>query len=162
RCLVGGWLAPTHQGGLGAKNTMSYSVHTEQSGPRRVAALVAAVTLTIVVAGCASSEDAPRLHAERRSIGTLGSGFVDVAAPPAPESTIRPKPGSWEAVHPPRGYHVVLLTAGDDASTTTLVTGVKEWAKAEQITLETVTAKDPHLHVDAIVEAIELKPDLII
>ena len=32
---------------------------------------------------------------------------------------VRLKPGSWDAVHPPPGYRVVLLTAGDDPATTT-------------------------------------------
>jgi len=92
----------------------------------------------------------------------LGAGFIDPAAPPAPESTIRPQPGSWDAVRPPHGYRVVLLTAGDDHATTTLVTGVKAWANAEHVTLETVAAKESHRFVDAIVEAMDLAPDLII
>ena len=126
------------------------------------AALVASAALAVVVSGCTSSQDAPKLQAERRPIGTLGSGFIDAAAPPPPESTIRPKPGSWDAVHPPRGYHVVLLTAGNDAATTTLVTGVKQWAKTEDVNLETVAVTDPSGYVDGIVEAMDLAPDLVI
>src|SRR5215203_2084848 len=87
---------------------------------RRVAAVIAAATL-VVVSGWASSENSSEPHAGRRPIGTLGSGFFDPAAPPPPEGMIRPRPGSWDAVHPPRGYRVVLLTAGDDPATTTLV-----------------------------------------
>jgi hypothetical protein len=128
---------------------------------RRLAALVAGGTLAIV-SGCASSEDTPTLRAERRAIGTLGSGFIDAAKPPAPESTIRPRPGSWDGVRPPRGYRVVLLTAGDDRATTTLVTGVKQWAEAEHVTLETIAATTPEGFVDAIVEAMDLTPDLVI
>src|SRR5215813_3878914 len=89
----------------------------------RYDALVAAAILAVVVSGCASSKDTPKKQPEHRPVGTLGSGFIDAAAPPAPESTIRPRPGSWDAVHPPRGYHVVLLTAGSDPATLTLATG---------------------------------------
>src|SRR5262245_14435191 len=96
----------------------------------RYDALVAVAILAFVGSGCGSYKDTPKKQLERAA-GTRGSGFIDAAAPPAPESTIRPKPGSWDAVHPPRGYHVVLLTAGDDAATTTLVTAVKQWAEAE-------------------------------
>ena len=127
---------------------------------RRLAALVAAGTLAIV-SGCAT-EETPTLRVERRAIGTLGSGFIDAAKPPAPESTIRPRPGSWDGVRPPPGYRVVLLTAGDDRATTTLVTGVKQWAEAEQVTLETIAATAPEGFVDAIVEAMDLTPDLVI
>lgn len=124
--------------------------------------LLAAATLTVVLGGCAISEDTSMLQSQRRPIGMLGPGFIDPASPPAPESTIRPKPGSWDAVHPPRGYRVVLLTAGTDSATRTVVTGVKEWANAEHVTLQTVVAEDPRLFVDAIVEAMTLTPDLII
>ena len=140
---------------------------THPPGPRRdrlgrrgVAALIAAAT--VAVAGCFSSEDTPKLPAERRPIGVLGAGFIDAAAPPAPESTIRPRPGSWDAVRPPHGYHVVLLTAGDDAATTALVTGVKQWATAEHVRLETVAATKSDRFVDAIVEAMAPAPDLVI
>jgi hypothetical protein len=56
----------------------------------------------------------------------------------------------------------VLLTAGDDAGTTTLVTAVKHWAEAEQVRLETVAVTAPDGAVDGIVEAIDLRPHLII
>jgi len=71
-------------------------------------------------------------------------------------------PGSWDAVHPPRGYRVALLTAGDDHPTTTLVTAVKQWADAEHVRLETIAVPVPRLFVDGIVEAIDLRPDLVI
>ena len=154
---------------------MSYSRSSEQSRqshchtPQRrrlrrrcVATLVATATLAVAVNGCASSEDTATLHTERRPIGTLGSAFTDAAAPPAPESTITPRPGSWDAVHPPRGYRVVLLTAGDDPATTTLVTGVKQWAAAEQVRLETVAALEEDGFVNAIAAAMHPAPDLII
>ena len=129
---------------------------------RRVAALVAASTLAVVVSGCVYSGNSSQMHADRRPTGALGSGFIDPAALPAPEATIRPRPGSWDAVHPPRGYRVVLLTAGDDAPTTTLVAAVRHWARSEHVRLETVKVDRPSLAVDGIVEAIDLRPDLVI
>ena len=75
---------------------------------------------------------------------------------------IRPKPGSWDAVRPPRGYRVVLLTAGDDHPTATLVTAVKEWAQVEHVRLRTVAVTEPDLFVDGIVEAMDRRPDLVI
>src|SRR5262245_8648720 len=129
---------------------------------RRVAALVVATTLAVIVSGCAFSGNSSELHSERRPTGALGAGFIDPAKPPAPEGMIRPRPGSWDAVRPPRGYHVVLLTAGDDAATTTLVTAVKEWARAEQVRLETVAVTEPDGFVDGIVEAMDLTPDLVL
>jgi len=128
---------------------------------RRVAALAAAATLA-VVSGCAASEDTSKLQAQRPPNSRLGSGFIDVTAPPAPESTIRPRPGSWDAVRPPRDYHVVLLTAGNDRATTTLVAGVQQWAKAERVRLETVAPTKPELFVNGIVEAMNREPDLVI
>jgi hypothetical protein len=129
---------------------------------QRVAAVIAAATLVVVVTGWASSGNSSELDAKRRPIGTLGSGFIDPAAPPPPEGMIRPKPGSWDAVRPPRGYRVVLLTAGNDHPTTTLVTAVKQWANAEHVRLETVAVTEPDGFVDGIVEAMDLRPDLVI
>ena len=117
---------------------------------RRAAALAATTALAFVLSGSG------------RPIGTLGPGFFDPAKPPPPEGMIRPMPGSWDAVHPPRGYRVVLLTAGDDHPTTTLVTAVKQWADAERVRLETIAVPVPRLFVDGIVEAIDLRPDLVI
>src|SRR6266536_119893 len=104
---------------------------------QRVAAVISLATL-VVVSGWASSGDSSELNANRRPIGALSPGFFDPAAPPPPEGLIRPRPGSWDAVRPPRGYRVVLLTAGNDHPTTTLVTAVKRWANAEHVRLETV------------------------
>lgn len=121
---------------------------------------LAAALLAVLSFGCASYEDSPKLHTERRAVGALGPGFVEGV--PAPESTIRPKPGSWDAVRPPSGYHVVLLTSGDDAATAALVAGVREWATSENVRLDTVAAPLVFGHIDAIVDAMELAPDLII
>ena len=128
---------------------------------QHVAALLGVATLAVVVSGCASPDSSSKRHAERRAIGVLGSGFVDPEKPPPPEGMIRPRPGSWDGVHPPPGYRVVLLTAGDDAATTTLVTAVKQWAKAEHVRLETVVTTEAKA-VDGIVEAMNLTPDLVV
>src|ERR1700741_3640522 len=114
-----------------------------------VAAVIAAATL-VVVSGWASSGDSSGLDAKRRAIGTLGPGFIDPAAPPPPEGMIRPKPGSWDGVRPPRGYRVVLLTGGDDHPTTTLVAAVKQWASAEGVRIKTVAVTEPDAFVDGI------------
>ena len=127
---------------------------------QRVAAVIAAATF-VVASGWASSGDSSELGS-RRPIGALGPGFIDPAAPPPPEGMIRPRPDSWDAVRPPRGYRVVLLTAGNDHPTTTLVTAVKQWAKAEHVRLKTVAVTEPHRIVDGIVEAMDLRPDLVI
>jgi len=128
---------------------------------QRVAVVVAASTLAVVVSGWASVGHSSDVDADRRPVGALGPGFVDPAAPPPPEGTIHPRPGSWEAVHPPRGYRVVLLTAGLDPATTTLVTAVKHWASAEHVRLTTVAVTEPDGFVNGIVEAMDLRPDLI-
>src|SRR5690242_11765815 len=104
-----------------------------------------------VAVGCAFSENNSAWHANRRATGPLRPGFVDPSAPPAPESTIKPKRGSWCAVHPPRGYRVVLLTSGDDIATRTLVTAVEQWSAAEAVSLETVAVTKARA-VDGIVQ----------
>lgn len=124
---------------------------------------MALIVTTVLVAfsGGASSRLSER-HAWRGSVGTLGAGFFDPEAPPPPEGMIRPTPGSWDTVHPPRGYHVVLLTAGDEPATTTLVTAVKEWAMAEHVRLSTVVVTRPDRFIDGIVDAMQLKADLVL
>ncbi|MFC6161947.1 type 1 periplasmic-binding domain-containing protein [Kribbella jiaozuonensis] len=126
---------------------------------RRSACALATVFL---LAGCNSSDEWSQPHAVPAPVGALGSGFVDPSAPPSPEATITPSPGSWDDVHPGKGYRVVLLTAGTDAQTKTLVTAVHDWAAAEKVSLKTVTADAPSQYVDKATEAIKLAPDLII
>jgi hypothetical protein len=118
--------------------------------------LITAAALAFAFGTRASSFDA------RRPIGALGSGFYDPEKPPPPEGMIRPKPGSWDAVRPPRGYRVVLLTAGDDDPTRTLVAAVRHWADAEHVRLSTVEVKRRDRAIDGIVEAMDLRPDLVI
>jgi hypothetical protein len=122
------------------------------------ALLVAAVA----IGGCGSGDDWSEPHAKPTAVGTLGPGFVDPTAPPAPESTIRPRPGSWDGVHPSKGYRVVLLTAGEDRPTRTLAGAVTKWAEQEDVSLKTVTAAAPDQYIPSISRAIELAPDLVI
>ncbi|WP_306216118.1 type 1 periplasmic-binding domain-containing protein [Actinoplanes sp. RD1] len=120
----------------------------------RASALVTALLL----AGCGSADDWSEPRPQPSAMGVLGAGFV--TATPAPEATITPAPGSWDAVHPSDGYRVVLLTKGADASTAALVTGVKEWAAALDVELRVVTAG--HDPVPDIVKAMNMHPDLIV
>ncbi len=111
-----------------------------------------------LLAGCGADPwDEP--GPEPSPVGTPGPGFLP-AGTPAPEATLTPAAGSWEGVHPASGYRVVLLTAGDDEATAALVSAVRDWAAQERVDLRTVTAGD-HL-IDAIVEAMDLNPDLIV
>jgi hypothetical protein len=115
----------------------------------------------IVLAGC-GSDDWTEPHAKPTAVGTLGAGFIDPDKPPAPEATITPRPGSWDAVHPSKGMRVVLLTAGEAPETKTLAGAVKKWADQEDVSLKTVTAAGSHQFVPSIQRALALAPDLII
>jgi hypothetical protein len=122
----------------------------------------ALLVTAVLIGGCGSADDWSASHAKPTAVGALGAGFVDPKAPPAPEATIAPRPGSWNGVRPSKGYRVVLLSAGTDAPTRTLVKAVKQWSDQVQASLKTVTAKEPHELVASISDAINLKPDLII
>jgi hypothetical protein len=126
---------------------------------RRGCALLATAVL---VGGCGSADDWSTPHAKPTAVGALSAGFVNAKGPPAPESIVTPRPGSWNRVQPSKGYRVVLLRAGTDAPTRTLAGAVTEWAGQVDASLKTVTAKDPHKLVASITEAMSLKPDLII
>lgn len=128
----------------------------------RACALLVLVATAVLAGGCASSDDWSEPHAKPTAVGTLGPGFFDPTKPPAPESTINPRPGSWDDVHPSKGYRVVLLSAGDDRPTKTLVAAVKKWAEAEDVSLKTVESTHPAQSVSRISEAMGLAPDLII
>ena len=123
--------------------------------------LAVAVATALLASGCGSDDDWSRPHAKPTAVGTPGAGFFP-AASPAPEATITPGPGSWNGVRPPEGYRVVLLTAGEDRQTRTLVDAVKEWAEEERVSLRTVTATRPDQYVPSIGRAMEMKPDLIV
>jgi hypothetical protein len=121
-----------------------------------------AVAIALLVTSCDSADDWSQPRTAPTPIGSLAQGFVDPAAPPSPEATITPSPGSWDGVHPGKGYRVVLLTAGADAQTKTLATAVHEWASAEKVSLKTVTADAPNQYINKIGEAMKLAPDLIV
>ncbi|REF97459.1 hypothetical protein DFJ67_3457 [Asanoa ferruginea] len=127
--------------------------------------LRAAATLAVAAAfatGCASGTGAdwsqPRPIPS--PVGTLGPGFVDPTSAPTPEATITPEPGSWNGIHPAKGYRVVLLTAGDDGPTKALVTAIEGWAEDEHVDLRTVRAGSDV--VPSITKAIDMGPDLIV
>ncbi|HEY6763073.1 MAG TPA: hypothetical protein VI318_26460 [Baekduia sp.] len=142
----------------------AFSRHPAGRASRLVSRRSCALLVTaVLVGGCGSaSDDWSTPHARPTAVGTLAAGFVDRKAPPAPEATITPRPGSWNRVRPSRGYRVVLLRAGSDAPTRTLAAAVTQWADQVQASLKTVTAKDPEKLVASISDAINLKPDLII
>jgi hypothetical protein len=116
--------------------------------------------LAAVLAGGCGSGDWSQPHAKPVPVGTLGPGFVD--GRPPPEATITPRAGSWDGVHPSKGYRVVLLTAGEDAPARTLAAAVVKWAEQEDVSLKTVTAADAGQFVPSIRRAMDFKPDLII
>ncbi|MCW2801782.1 MAG: hypothetical protein JWQ70_3254 [Aeromicrobium sp.] len=129
---------------------------------RPACTIAAAAAIASLMSGCGSADDWSRPHAEPSSVGALGAGYVDRAAPPAPEATITPRPGSWDRVHPSKGFRVVLLASGKDPQTKTLVNAVRSWAKDEDVSLKTVTATDSGKLIPRIQKAMSLKPDLII
>jgi hypothetical protein len=126
---------------------------------RSAAALAAALLTAVFLSSCAPDPWAgPR--PEPSAVGVPAAGFHP-AEPPAPEATVEPTTGSWDGVHPAPGYRVVLLTSGDDAATTSLVDAVESWAGERDVALRTVDADDSD-PVTAIVEAMELEPNLIV
>ncbi|MDG4761452.1 hypothetical protein [Micromonospora sp. WMMD710] len=128
--------------------------------PLRAVALLAATAA--LVAACNSGDDWSQPHPAPSAVGTLGPGFVDPSARPAPEATITPQPGSWLGVHPSEDYRVVLLTAGDDAPTKALVAAVNDWAGDEHVHLRTIVVGNAHDAVPSIAKAMEMGPDLIV
>ncbi|WP_344770518.1 hypothetical protein [Aeromicrobium panaciterrae] len=125
-------------------------------------ALAASAVLTVVVvAGCQARDDWSEPHTAPSAIGTLGQGFLP-DTPPTPEATITPSPGSWDDIRPSKGYRVVLLTAGKDKSTKTLVRAVNSWADEQDVSLKTIKVTKPADHIPLIEKAIALSPDLII
>jgi hypothetical protein len=132
--------------------------------PRRRPAriLLAASVAVVLLGGCSSADDWSGPRPDAASVGSLGRGYSDPVTPPTPEATITPRPGSWDAVHPSKGYRVVLLTAGTDRATRTLVAAVDDWAEDEGVSLKTITADDPREYLDRIADASDLSPHLII
>ncbi|MBF8184836.1 hypothetical protein ITP53_03590 [Nonomuraea sp. K274] len=125
-------------------------------------ALAAAVVAAVLAGGCGPGDDWSRPRVKPTAIGALAPGFSDPDTPPTPEATITPRPGSWNGVRPPEGYRVVLLTAGQDPQTRTLVNSVTEWAEQNDVSLKTVTAAKPDQYIPRISHAMDLAPDLVI
>ncbi|MEZ7003643.1 hypothetical protein [Streptomyces sp. AD55] len=121
-----------------------------------------AVATAALVGGCGSGDDWSRPRPTPSAVGTLGPGFAEPSAPPTPEATITPRPGSWDGIRPSEDYRVVLLTAGEDRQTRTLVSAVKKWAEEVRAGLRTVTATKPDEFVPRISDAIAMRPDLIV
>ena len=115
----------------------------------------------MLLAGCGSGDDWSAPHPKPSAVGRLGPGFMP-ATTPAPEATVTPRPGSWDDVHPSEGYRVVLLTAGKDKPTRTLVTAVETWGHDEGVSLKVVKATRPTRFIPSIQKAMALSPDLII
>ncbi|GAA4136484.1 BMP family ABC transporter substrate-binding protein [Leifsonia shinshuensis] len=124
-----------------------------------LAALFAAVAL--LVSGCVAPAPAP-VGTGPSGVHPLGSGFLGGVATPTPEATIEPERGSWAGVEPPGGYSVVLLSAGDDRATSTLVSGVTRWAQQRGVTITAVTARGDDEVEDRLLRAIAASPDLVI
>jgi hypothetical protein len=120
------------------------------------------IATALLVTGCGAGDDWSEPHAKPTARGALGPGFIDPKAPPAPEASITPRPGSWDGVRPSKGYRVVLLTSGGDAATRTLAGAVTRWAEEEDASLKTVTATHPAEFISSITTAMDLAPDLII
>jgi hypothetical protein len=129
---------------------------------RRPARALATVAVVAALLAACSNADWSRPRPGPTAQGALGVGFMDPSAPPAPEATISPSPGSWDGVAPAPGYRVVLLTAGDDEPTRALVTAVTDWAREQDVDLRTVRATEPHELVGRISEAVEMNADLVI
>src|SRR5262245_50392576 len=98
--------------------------------------LLALLVIAALAAGC-GADDWSAPHAKPTAVGTLGPGFIDPHQPPAPEAAITPRPGSWDAVRPSKGYRVVLLTTGTDTPTQTLVKAVNDWSDDVHASLKT-------------------------
>ncbi|MFJ3670254.1 hypothetical protein ACIPSE_27750 [Streptomyces sp. NPDC090106] len=125
--------------------------------------LPAALSVTaVLLTGCGAGDDWSVARPMPSAVGRVDLGFIDPSDPPAPEATVTPSPGSWSAVRPAEGTRVVLLTAGDDRPTRTLVSAVREWAEGEGVDLRTVTAADDTDLLPAVTRATDLHPDLVI
>lgn len=125
--------------------------------PRTAAAVAVAAVLALALAGCADAWQEPRVAPE--PLGAIATDFVPTATP-SPEATVHPPSGSWGDLRPAPGYRVVLLTAGQDAPTQTIVTAVRDWAADTRADLRVVDAHgDP---VGGAVTAMNMKPELIL
>lgn len=153
----------------------SLSVVTRRPLLAALTAVLAASALSACATGSFSSAPTP---SPTSSTGTLGAGFYDPSAPPAPEGTVAPKPGSWDDATPPAGYTVVLLSyvsatpaasgestasaEADAAATKTMTAAVTSWAAENDVTVTPVVATKPAELLTAVASAIDKRPDLVI
>lgn len=137
-------------------------MHPRPRPGRLLAATAVALVGACLAAACSTGDDWSRPHAAPVAVGALGAGFLEPDSTPSPEATITPRSGSWDEVHPSKGYRVVLITAGDDAPTRALVTAVRDWADDEHVDLRTITAADAHDLIPTITEALAMHPDLVV
>ncbi|MFE4229261.1 BMP family ABC transporter substrate-binding protein [Arthrobacter sp. NPDC056886] len=124
--------------------------------PRPVAKVVAMAAAVALLAGCTSVSVAPS------AVQPLGAGFLGDIASPSPEATVSPEDGSWDGVVPPDGYRVVLISAGNDDATKTLVAAVDGWAQREDVELHALTATDDDEVEARINEAVAMHADLVV
>ncbi|GAB3600303.1 type 1 periplasmic-binding domain-containing protein [Microbacterium tumbae] len=124
----------------------------------RVPALLLAGT-ALLLAGCSSAGGWAEPREAPAAVGTPAAGFIPTPTP-SPEATVTPVDGSWSDVHPPSGYRVVLLTAGEDAAARTLAEAVRSWARDEDVDLREVAADDDL--IAGIVSAMDMNADLIV
>lgn len=122
----------------------------------RVAKLVVMAAAVALLTGCTSVSAAPS------GVQSLGAEFLGDIRSPSPEATVNPEDGSWDGVVPPDGYRVVLISAGKDDATTTLVAAVDGWAQREDVELHALTASDDDEVEARINEAVALHPDLVV
>ncbi|GAB3605542.1 hypothetical protein GCM10027413_09510 [Conyzicola nivalis] len=130
-----------------------------------VAAAAGVVVLAVALAGCsvADTNPAESSAADRTAdVPPLGAGYLGSNPSPSPEATVSPERGSWDGVVPPEGYRVVLITAGDDAQTTTVASAVERWAAAGSIDLAVLSAAHDDEVEEHIEAAVDLRPDLVI
>ncbi|MFB2600298.1 BMP family ABC transporter substrate-binding protein [Herbiconiux sp. P17] len=113
-------------------------------------------------AGTGAAAGAPLSPGADPGLAPLDDGFLGGQTSPSPEATINPETGSWSGVHPPAGYRVVLITAGTDAPTETLIAAIGAWADREGVDLEQVTAADDDEVEDRLDEAVASSPDLVL
>ncbi|WP_259542094.1 type 1 periplasmic-binding domain-containing protein [Herbiconiux daphne] len=133
-----------------------------------LAAAAAVVAAGVFAAGCAAitgvtnpAGAAGAGAAASAPIAALDDGFLG-AVSPTPEATISPEPGSWNAVTPPAGYRVVLISAGDDSATTTLSTAVRAWAEGHDVVFQQLRAMTDDEVEERIDQAAASEPDLVI
>lgn len=127
--------------------------------PPLAAALCVAAGLAL--AGCTATAPTP-IGTGGDGLHPLGAGFLGSVTTPTPEATIDPAPGSWSGVEPPAGYEIVLITAGDDAATTTLAAGVSGWARQRDVAVTTLAASSDDEVETQLRRAVEMAPDLVV